>query len=80
MKQTNWRFVITGGVAIVLALGFVLFMGSIASQSTDPKALMETVGTTSGVVGGDRDRADCPRIHGKKILVHAGLAPVRDGM
>lgn len=51
MKKTNWRFVITGGVAIVLALGFVLLMGSIASQSTDPKALMETVGTTSGVVG-----------------------------
>lgn len=51
MKTTNWRFVIAGALAILLAVVFFVFMLSIASQSTDPKALMETVGTVSGVVG-----------------------------
>ena len=51
MKKTNWRFVITGCLAIALALGFFLFMGSMAPQSTDPKAMMETVGQASGVAG-----------------------------
>ena len=41
-----------GGVLIALALVFFLFMLSIAGKSTDPKALMETVGTVSGVAGG----------------------------
>ena len=41
MKQPNWRFVITGGLAIALALGFFLFMGSMAPQSTDPKDIAE---------------------------------------
>lgn len=51
MKQTNWRFVITGCLAIALAVGFFLIMGSMAPQSTDPKAMMETVGSASGVAG-----------------------------
>ena len=50
MKQTNWRFVIAGAVALVLAGVFFLVMGSVAPQSTDPRALMEIVGSTSGVV------------------------------
>ena len=50
MKATNWRFVIVGGVMIGLAIGFFIVMGAMASQSTDPAALMSTVGTVSGVV------------------------------
>jgi hypothetical protein len=50
MKQTNWRFVIVGGVLIGLAVVFFIVMGSMAPQSTDPAALMSTVGTVSGVV------------------------------
>jgi len=41
------------GIALfVIALAFFLFMLSIASKSSDPAALMQTVGTVSGVVGG----------------------------
>jgi hypothetical protein len=50
MKATNWRFVIVGGVMIGLAIGFFLVMLAMAPQSTDPQALMSTVGTVSGVV------------------------------
>jgi len=52
MRQKNWRIVIVGLVLIVLAIGFYLFMLSIASKSTDAVALMQTVGTVSGVVIG----------------------------
>ena len=44
--------VIVGLVLIVLALAFFFYMLSIASKSTDPAALMQTVGTVAGVVGG----------------------------
>lgn len=50
MRAKNWRFVIVGGVMIGLAIGFFIVMLSMASQSTDPEALMSTVGTVSGVV------------------------------
>ena len=52
MRRKNWRIVVVGFVRIVLALGFYFFMLSIASKSTDPVALMQTVGTVSGVIGG----------------------------
>lgn len=52
MRQKNWRVVIVGAVLIGLALVFVLVMMSLAPQSTDPQALMETVGATAGVVVG----------------------------
>ncbi len=52
MRQKNWRVVIVGGVLIGLALVFVLVMMGLAPQSTDPQALMETVGATAGVVIG----------------------------
>ena len=52
MRQKNWRVVIVGFVLIVLALGFYFFMLSIASKSTDPTALMQTVGTVTGAVTG----------------------------
>jgi formate-dependent nitrite reductase membrane component NrfD len=41
------------GIALfVIALASFLFMLSIASKSSDPVALMQTVGTVAGVVGG----------------------------
>ena len=52
MRQKNWRVVIVGFVLIVLALGFYFFMLSIASTSTDPVVLMQTVGTVTGTVTG----------------------------
>jgi hypothetical protein len=44
--------VITGLALIVIALVFFIFMLSIASKSNDPAALMRTVGTAAGTVGG----------------------------
>ena len=52
MRRINWRFIITGFVLIVLALGFYFFMLSVASTSTDPAALMRTVGRVSGTAAG----------------------------
>ncbi len=52
MRRINWRIVISGLVLIVLAATFFFFMLSIAPQSTDPKAVMQTVGTVSGGAGG----------------------------
>ena len=50
MRRKNWRVVIVGGIVIVLAIGFFLFMMGLAPQSNDPQALMATVGQVSGVV------------------------------
>ena len=52
MRQKNWRVAIVGIVLIVLAILFYFFMLSTASKSNDPVALMQTVGTVSGVVCG----------------------------
>ena len=52
MRQKNMRVVIVGAVLIVLALGFHLFMLSMAPKSNNPVALMQTVGQVSGVVIG----------------------------
>jgi hypothetical protein len=52
MRRKNWRIVIVGLVLIVFAAAFFLFMLSTASRSNDPAALMQTVGTVSGVVCG----------------------------
>ncbi len=52
MRRRNWRMIIVGFVLIVLALGFYFFMLSIASTSTDPMALMQTVGTVAGAAVG----------------------------
>ena len=52
MRRTNWRVVIAGFLLILLAIGFYFFMLSIASSSTDPAALMQTVGTVSGAAVG----------------------------
>jgi hypothetical protein len=52
MRRKNWRIVIVGFVLTVIALGFYFFMLSIASKSTDPTALMQTVGTVAGAAVG----------------------------
>ena len=52
MRRRNWRIIIVGFVLIVIALGFYFFMLSMASQSTDPAALMQTVGTVAGAAVG----------------------------
>jgi hypothetical protein len=52
MRQRNWRVILTGILLIVLAAGFFFFMLTVASQSTDPAAMMQTVGTVSGVLVG----------------------------
>lgn len=52
MRHRNWRIIIVGLVLMVLALAFFLFMLTMASKSNDPAAMMQTVGTVTGVVGG----------------------------
>ena len=52
MRRRNWRVILTGFVLIILALGFYLFMLTVASQSTDSVEFMRTVGTVSGVLVG----------------------------
>jgi multidrug resistance efflux pump len=52
MRRRNWRIVIVGFILIALALGFYFFMIAMASQSTDPAALMQTVGTVAGAAVG----------------------------
>jgi len=52
MRQKNWRIVIVGFILTVIALGFYFFMLFAASNSTDPAALMQTVGTVTGAVVG----------------------------
>ena len=52
MRRRNWRVILTGFVLIILALGFYLFMLTVASQSTDSVEFMRTVGTVSGVLMG----------------------------
>lgn len=52
MRKRNWRLIVVGFVLGLLALGFFVFMLSMKSSSNDPAALMQTVGTVSGGVGG----------------------------
>jgi hypothetical protein len=52
MRRRNWRPVIAGIFLIVLALGFYIFMLSFSTQSNDPAAVMQTVGTVSGALIG----------------------------
>jgi hypothetical protein len=51
-RKQNLRFVVTGCVMLLLAGAFFVVMLSAAPRSTDPVALMRTVGQVSGVVGG----------------------------
>ena len=67
MRRRNWRIVIMGLVLIALAGGFYVFMLSIASQSTDPVALMETVGMVANVVIGGSLAIIVLGLVGKKV-------------
>jgi hypothetical protein len=49
MRQTNWRFVLAGGLLAIFGVGFFLFMLTMAHQSNDPKSMLQTVGEVSGV-------------------------------
>jgi hypothetical protein len=50
MRKTNWRLAMTGILLIVFAMAFT-GMGTMAKQSNDAVAMMQTVGTVSGAVG-----------------------------
>jgi hypothetical protein len=52
MRRRNWRVVIVGFILGASALEFFLYMLGMAPKSNDPVALMQTVGTVSGAVGG----------------------------
>ena len=52
MRRKNWRVVFAGGLLVVLALGFFLFMMTMASKSNDPAQMMRIVGQVSGAGGG----------------------------
>jgi predicted anti-sigma-YlaC factor YlaD len=67
MRWTNWRLVIVGAALVGLAVVFYIVMLGMAGQSTDPQALMQTVGQTSGVVIGIGVAAAIIGYLGKKI-------------
>jgi TRAP-type mannitol/chloroaromatic compound transport system permease large subunit len=48
----NLRVMLTGAAMIVLAIGFFFYMETLMPRSNDPAAMMQTVGTVSGGVGG----------------------------
>lgn len=52
MRSRNWRLIYTGGALLLAAVAFYFYMRGIAPRSNDPRALMETVGQVSGVIGG----------------------------
>jgi hypothetical protein len=68
MRRRNMRIVIVGVVLLVMALGFFVFMRSIASTSNDPVSLMQTVGIVTGVVTGI-----------SVVMITAGLIGKRHG-
>jgi hypothetical protein len=51
MRQKNWRVVIVGSVLVAAAAAFFFYMQGLAPKSTDPAALMRTVGQVAGAVG-----------------------------
>ncbi len=52
MRSINLRMIIAGILLIILGVGFYAVMLSAAPNSTDPTALMQTVGSVSGVAMG----------------------------
>ena len=52
MRRKNWRIIAAGVFLGLAAIAFFFYMRSIAPKSNDPVALIQTVGTVSGVVGG----------------------------
>ena len=68
MRRKNWRVIIVGFILAILAIGFYFFMASIAPNSTDPVALLQTVGTVSGGLLGLSIVMIIVGLIGKKIL------------
>jgi len=52
MRRRNVRVILAGALLLVLGAGFFIVMLGMAPRSNDPKALMQTVGQVTGVVGG----------------------------
>lgn len=52
MRRMNARVIGAGAVLLTLAIAFYHLMASMAGRSNDPAAMMQTVGTVSGVAGG----------------------------
>jgi hypothetical protein len=52
MRRRNWRVITAGIILIALTLAFYFLMLTMAPQSTDPAALMQTVGTVAGAAVG----------------------------
>jgi hypothetical protein len=52
MRRPNWRVFIVGFVLVLGAAAFFLGMQTAAPRSTDPVAMMRTVGEVAGAVGG----------------------------
>jgi hypothetical protein len=67
MRRKNWRFVGTGILFIVLAVGFFFIMSLSAPSSTDPVELMRLVGQTSGTVIGVSVALIIAGLIGKKV-------------
>jgi uncharacterized membrane protein YccC len=67
MRRRNWRIVITGFLFIAMAIGFFLFMMTIAPQSTDPVEFMRIVGSASGTVIGVSVAMIIVGLIGKKV-------------
>jgi hypothetical protein len=67
MRRKNWRIVIVGSVLIIIAVAFYFFMLSIASKSSNPAALMQTVGEVAGAVSGLRLVMIIIGLIGKKV-------------
>lgn len=67
MRRRNWRIVITGFIFIVMAIGFFLFMMTIAPQSTDPVEFLRLVGSASGTVIGISFALIIVGLIGKKV-------------
>ena len=72
MRQRNIRLVTVGSGLFLAAIAFFMFMLSIASRSTNPVELMQTVGTVSGVVGGLAIAMAVMGLVGRKSAVEPG--------
>ena len=52
MRRRNWRLVLAGVVLVIMALVFYFLMLFSASNSSDPAALMQFVGSIAGAAFG----------------------------
>ena len=50
MRKRNWRFIVTGLVVLMAAIGVFLGMLVLVPRSNDPVTLMQTAGQVSGAI------------------------------